>query len=216
MRSGKSVSSAIAIAVSRIKVWASGKGVDADTQAKASAALAQWEKLKSKSSGKTKLSIVDNDDNILNLSAFKMDDVSSAYQTHWGAKRAEWRKNNTSTPYLEDITNPYSYRYVKEVWSSYLIVSGEYPEKGLFKVPFKANKDGTFTFSDDIPVKQSYVAIKDAVELSAGMPDAELIKLSVVPCSEKEFGSLAEMVALSQRMPNKPLTERLGSFGIVI
>lgn len=52
-RTGKTLSTSIAIAISRIKVWAGGGGnVKADTRAKAAVALAQWEALKAKAGAK--------------------------------------------------------------------------------------------------------------------------------------------------------------------
>ncbi len=48
-KTGKDLSSAIAIAISRIKAWAAGgDGVSAKTSAKAAKALAEWEALKAK------------------------------------------------------------------------------------------------------------------------------------------------------------------------
>lgn len=215
VRSGKSVSSAIAIAVSKMRTWSvSGKG---DTKSKAIKALAEWEALKAKSKGKTNLSGTSN--NVLNLSAFKLDDVSTAYQHHWDVKRTEWNKAHRTGAAYESYISPnrYSYRYVKEVWSTFLIVKSDTGnDAALYKVPFKANKDGTFDFSEDIPVKQNYVVIKESAELSLDMSDEELLKLAVVPCSNKEQGSLAEMVELSQRMHNRSLDKRLESFGIVL
>lgn len=213
VRSGKSVSSAIAIAVSRCKVWASGGGdVDADTRGKAAAAIAQWEKLKSKSGKKTKLS--NQEENILNLTAFNLSDVSKAYQDHTSSKRREWNKTHRTSEYYSDYVNPYPYRYVKEVWSNYLIVQDESSSSSLSKVSFKANKDGSFVFEDEIPVKQNYVVIKDTTELSLDISDAELVKLSVVPCNQKERGSLSDMVALSARYEGKTLAEKFEDMGL--
>lgn len=52
-KTGKTLSSAIAIAISRIKKWAAGgDGVSAKTQSKAVKALAEWESLKAKVTAK--------------------------------------------------------------------------------------------------------------------------------------------------------------------
>lgn len=217
VRGGKSVSVAISIAVSRCKVWAAGGGgVNPDTRAKAAAAIAQWEAKKAKSGKKTKLtSELEEADMILNLTSFNLDAVSSAYQNYYNAKRVAWSKSHSINSYLEDYTNPYPYRYVKEVWSNYLIVKGDGGrDASLYKIPFTADKNGSFTFEDEVAVKQAYVVIKDTAELSAGMSDAELVKLSVVPCSTKEQGSLSDMVALSNRLSGKSLTEKFEDLGL--
>lgn len=143
MRSGRSRQTAIQMAIGRVKVWAAGGGnVKADTRAKAAKAVAQWEKMKLSAH---KLAEFDNDTgDVLILSAtlpsFSMDAARAQYQA---MVDEEYRGGGS---FDEDV--PVNL-WVKEVWSDFLVVSGDGGE--LFKVPFEV-KDGTFEFGDEEPV----------------------------------------------------------------
>lgn len=178
-----SVSQSIAIAVGRVKTWAAGGGgVTAKTKAQAAKALAQWESKKkaAKLDNKTKLS---NSDEILNLSSYNIDDIRRQYKEKYPA-------SNTSGPY----------RWIREMWSDYLIVNVESGLDESFKyvkVPYTVDKSGVATFGEEVEVKQAYVALSN---LETRLTDAQLEKAILIPCTEKVNRSLLQTVRLSQQL----------------
>lgn len=100
--------------------------------------------------------------------------------------------------YISQFKQPGVYRYVRELWSDYLIVAieaerGDSPIK-FIKVPFSVGKDNSITFGAETEVKQAFV------ELSHGAGDAYLEKAGLVPCTEKVNRSLLETVALANKL----------------
>lgn len=55
----------------------------------------------------------------------------------------------------------YAYRYVKEVWTDFILVCDESysvsESSNLVKVPYTVSSDGTVSFGSEIPVKVEYV-----------------------------------------------------------
>ena len=147
-KSGKSLSSAIAIAISRCKVWAAGGGnVDADTRAKAAKAIAEWSALKAKNKAKklVKASRADGSEYIMltNVGSFNTDTI-----------RAAWHRENRPRDYVADQeTVSEDYAYIKELWSDFVIVESR---EELFKVPYTV-KNGAVSFGEKTKVMVSYV-----------------------------------------------------------
>lgn len=231
LRGGKktSVSRAIAIAVSRVKVWASGKGVKADTQAKAAKAVAEWEAKRAKSKAKTaakktgsaaKKGAKDTvkataepggesldlavagyrDPNILTLTDYNVDIVRQAFEDRTRAARAAWRKANPNAGY-DDPGYP-SYLYIKEQWTTFLIVQSDYgrnPE--LYKVPYSVDDKLNVTFGDPVEVKSQYVEISDADDAGSDISDEQLQQMMAAcgPCPKAvtdKFLSLSKPTGL--------------------
>lgn len=179
----KSISQVIAIAVGRVKTWArGGGGVTAKTRAQAAKAVAQWEAKKkaAKLNNKVKASNSSEKYDVLNLTSYNVDDVRRQYRA-------------------DAVSTTGTYRWIREMWSDYLIVSveAEGDSTKFVKVPYTVDKDGKATFGEEKEVKQSYV------ELTAGdtrMTDAQLEKAAMIPCTAKVNRSLLETVALANKM----------------
>ncbi len=187
-RSGKTTSQAIAIAVSRVKKWAAGgDDVDADTRAKAAKALAQWEALKVKAKGKKAVkkaaskagddkvaaSRVD-DDLVLCLANvdYNVDLIRRAFESNTRRVRSEWRTANPNADY--DSGPPYW--YIKEQWTSHLIVAKDYDSPVLYKIPFTVDEKLAVDFADPVEVKTEYVVV-DSSDIADDYTDADLQKL---------------------------------------
>jgi hypothetical protein len=183
----KTISQVIAIAVSRVKVWASGGGgVTAKTRAKAAKAVAEWEAKKSaaKLDNKVKAS---NTDQILNLSSYNIDDIRRQYRENYPA-------SNNSGPY----------RWIREMWSDYLIVNvedsngaGISAKEKFVKVPYSVDKDGKATFGEEVAVKQQFVPLSN---LECSLTDAQLELAGLIPCTSKANRSLLDNVRLTQQL----------------
>lgn len=183
----KTISQVIAIAVSRVKVWAAGGGgVTATTKAKAAKAVSEWESKKkaAKLDNKMKAS---NSDEILNLSSYNIDDIRRQYQQSYPSA-------NNSGPY----------RWIREMWSDYLIVNVEDTTNGeisikdrYVKVPYTVDKAGKATFGDEVEVKQQFVPLSN---LNTTLTDAQLELAGLIPCTQKANRSLLENVRLSQQL----------------
>lgn len=191
-RSGKSTSQAIAIAVSRVKKWAAGgDNVDADTRAKAAKALAEWERLKAKSKSKSKAkhalaaSHRDGDGHpavlCLAKADYNVDIVRAAWETRQrAARKAYWAANPAGR--YEDAP---SSMWVKEQWTSHLIVSSDYgSDRKLYKVPYTVDTQDNVTFSEPVQVKTQYVTVDDTEVDGNEITDADLQKMmaTVGPC----------------------------------
>ena len=177
----KSISQVIAIAVSRVKVWAAGGGgVTAKTRAKAAKAVAEWEAKKkaAKLDNKTVKASYSGDITLL-LSSFNVDEVRRQYRG------------------LIDNPSTGEYSYVREMWSDFMIVSDESTTgTKTYKVPYTVDDKGIATFGDKTEVKQTYVELSHP-DLQTTLTDEQLEKATLIPCTQKFNGSLAEMVALS-------------------
>jgi len=174
IRSGKSKSTAIAIAISRVKAWAAGgDNVDVDTRAKAAAAVAAWEKLKASnkarsaskkvamSNSRGKLEQVISPYELLSLSvSYSMDSIRAQFtQKVTDARRA---RRSVTPDYASD---PWDYLYVKEVWTDYLIVTGDYGDSSKkYRVDYTVDKNGNATFSDPVEVMTKYVTVKQLAD----------------------------------------------------
>lgn len=86
-------------------------------------------------------------------SSYSMDAVREAYNSQEGAKRKALR---SASPYVEV---PYSYRYVKEVWTDFVVVCDESGTKygGLLKVPYTVDSKGTVSFGAEVAIRTEYV-----------------------------------------------------------
>jgi hypothetical protein len=82
-----------------------------------------------------------------------MDAVREAFNSQESAQRKAMR---SAAPYV-DV--PYSYRYVKEVWSDFLLVCDESGGKysGLVKIPYTVNSKGEISFGKEVQVRAEYV-----------------------------------------------------------
>lgn len=167
MKSGKSRSQAIAIAVSRIKKWAAGADdVNADTRAKAAKALAQWEKLKAKNAAK-KISLAMRDDYseylvLSNIGSFNTETVRRAWEAH---EREHRQAYEAAHPSSRDIAAPasalYPYRWVRELWTDFIIVECEYQDGMAYqKIPYTVSGNEV-TFGEPDPVVQKWVEAPD-------------------------------------------------------
>ncbi len=219
-RDGTPISRAIAIAVSRVKKWAAGADdVDADTRAKAAKALAEWEALKvknkaktaakkvtSRGSGRDRVEASNPDIGFVCLAKtdFNVDIVRQAFETQTRAKRAEWRAANPTATY--DDGPPYL--YIKEQWTSYLIVrtDGYRSDGKLFKVPYTVDAKQTVTFGEPVEVKTQYVAVPATEAPGADLDDTTLKQL-VAASDAADVDALARVVALAA--PRRSALERL-------
>lgn len=167
MKSGKSKSQAIAIALSRVKKWsAGGDNVDADTRAKSAKAVAQWEKAKAKNKSKSVVTAtnLDGDEYVLlsSSSSYNTEMVRRAWDTQERERRAQYE---AAHPVPSDRVAPtselYPYRWIREMWSDYIIVEVE-GEDGLRfeKYPYSYS-DGSITFGEPTPVEQVWQDVKD-------------------------------------------------------
>lgn len=174
MKGGKSKSQAIAIAVSRVKKWAAGgDDVDADTQAKATKAVAEWEALKAKNKAgnvvKASRSREEEAEYLMltYIPSYNMDVVRRAWDAQERERRHEYEEEYPSG---RDIAAPssalYPYRWIKEVWSDYIIVECETEESPtLLKIPFRVNPlSSKVTFGEGQKVAQVYVEIDDELD----------------------------------------------------
>lgn len=172
-----SVSQSIAIAVSRAKAWARGQGgVTAKTRAKAAKAVAEWESKKkaAKLDNKVKMS----NSGMLELASYNVDDIRRQYR--------------------EGQVTPGTHRWVREMWSDYLIVAVESEDSmKFFKVPYTVDKTGKATFGQEVEVKQAFVELSN---LTSRLTDAQLETATLIPCTEKHNRSLLETVRLSKQL----------------
>ncbi len=159
MRSGKSKSSAIAIAVSRVKKWAAGApGVDAKTRGKAAAAVAEWEALKAKNKAKkiVKATRDDGSEYLLLSESYNTDMVRRSWDAQERARREEYQQAN---PGSNNINAPasamYPYRWIREVWSDYIIVESDEGDGDCdyLKIPY-TYEDGEIKFGTPVEVEQ--------------------------------------------------------------
>lgn len=158
-KTGKSLSSAIAIAISRCKKWAAGgDNVDADTRAKAAKAIAEWEALKTKNKAKkdgkkVKLSAGDEGTYVaLSVGSFNTDIVNRAWNARReAAERAAYA--NRGDGRAEDV--PYS--WIRELWTDFIIVDTGDKDGGLAKVPYEVHDGDEVVFGDPVSVRQTYV-----------------------------------------------------------
>lgn len=166
MKSGKSKEQAIAIAISRIKKWAAGGGdVDADTRAKSAKAVAQWEKAKAKNKAKNlvKMSYAEGDYIMLAYGgSYNTDTVRSAWDAQERVRRQAYEKTNRSS---SDMAVPasemYPYRWVREVWSDFIIIEDESPEGRCYhKIPYYV-EHGEVEFGEGVEVEQIWATVGD-------------------------------------------------------
>ena len=165
-KTGKTTSQAIAIAVSRVKKWAAGgDNVEPDTRAKAAKALAQWEKMKAKSKGKTVAASMRHDGSeyimLSAVASYSMDRVREAFSAKERTKRELIERANSLMRDQDEAMEPIpcEYRYVREVWSDFLIVEDGKSPQGFVKVPYTVAADGTITWGAETPVMQTYTDV---------------------------------------------------------
>lgn len=161
MKSGKSKSSAIAIAVSRVKKWAAGgDGVDADTVAKSAKAVAQWEALKAKNKAKQVVKATREDGAaylmLSNVGSFNTEIVRRAWDAqerlrHHAYEEVHGDSSNIASPPSEF----YSYHWVRELWSDFIIVEseGSGAQSTYLKIPYGVSGNKVF-FGEPEPVEQ--------------------------------------------------------------
>lgn len=165
-KEGHDLSSAIAIAIGRSKDWAKGgDGVDADTQAKAAKAVAQWEALKAKNaSGKVaKLSREDGSGYLMlsNVGTFNTEVVRRAWDAIEREKRKAYREKH---PQAHDAYDVIPYTYIRELWTTYIIVETEGRGGNAFaKIPYTVSKNNEVTFGAPVPVEQVWKDEKGAL-----------------------------------------------------
>jgi hypothetical protein len=196
-KSGHSTSQAIAIAVGTAKRWAHGSGkVNASTRAKAAAAVADWERKKAQSHAQTAAKhagratvaasgLYGPTYEYLSLCGpdFNVDSVRNAWNAQESARRDAIRQDavNSGAPGGYDI--PYvPYRYIKEMWSSFLIIAEDDTSGNeLCQVPYTVEPDGDVDFGDETPVVTMYIPIpipddetlESAADDDSAGPDAE-------------------------------------------
>jgi hypothetical protein len=216
-RTGKSISTSIAIAVSRVKKWAAGADdVDADTRAKAAKALAQWEALKAKNKTKTaakkatgrggadrdrqrvSTSATDHDILCLAKTDFNVDMVRKAFDAATSKARTDWRTANPAGSYADGPP----YYYVREQWTNFLIVQadGSRGAEKLYKVPYSVDAKQQVSFDDPVEVKTQYVVVKDTEMPGADLSDAA-IQQAVDLCERADAQALLRVAALGRSSP---------------
>lgn len=164
-RSGKPLSSAIAIAISRTKKWAAGgDNVDADTRAKSAKAIAQWEALKAKNkAGNIVKASYEDGSGYLMLSyipSFNTNIVRRAWEVLDRQVRQMWEAEHSSNDSYgsEVVSSSIPYRYIKEVWTDFILVELEDVDVELWKVPFTVHPlTKEVTFQTPVAVKTIYV-----------------------------------------------------------
>jgi len=137
-----------------------GKNTHPAVRAAAVKAKAQWLKLRAKNAARS-VTRGDTQSDLSNADMdWSMDSVREAY-TKRNRDRQQARRNARAAkglpPYSEGPDT--DYRYVKEVHSNHVIVSGD-GEK-TFKVPYDVKKNGKFKFGTEEEVKQVYVPASD-------------------------------------------------------
>ena len=171
MKSGKSKEQAIAIAISRVKKWAAGgDDVDADTRAKSAKAAAQWEAAKAKNKGKKVIKASREDGvNYLMLSALGSFNTETVRRAWDAQERDRRRAYEGAHEGARDIAAPasalYPYRWIRELWSDYIIVESEEPTPKYLRYPYEANGT-TVVFGEPTEVEQTWQEVEDD-ELSA-------------------------------------------------
>jgi hypothetical protein len=179
----KSISQVIAIAVNRVKVWAGGGGgVTAATKAKAAKAVAEWEKKKAAAKLNNKKVKASAEEITLNFAnSYNIDDI-----------RRQYGENNST---------PGNYRWIREMWSDFLIVSIETDGQPLkfVKVPYSVDSDGKAEFGDELEVKQAFVEASHS-DLMTELTDAQLEKAAMIPCTQKDNRSLVENIAIGKKL----------------
>lgn len=170
---GYTISNAIATAVNTVKRWARGgtvtksgttKRVSKATQAKAAAALASWERKKAQAKARRVANLATPlDERILMIDlSYNMEMVRNAFGAEEEKRRVAWRKRHPYKPGAIDTTPMYPYRYVKEVWSDYLIIQGENGKH--FKIPYKVDeKNNRVQFGTEVEVKPTFVELASSV-----------------------------------------------------
>lgn len=193
-KTGKTTSQAIAIAVSRVKKWAAGgDDVKADTRAKAAKALAQWEKMKAKSKGKTVAASMRHDGSeyicLSAVASYNVDRVREAFNSKEREKRELIEQANRLLRDRDDDDGmvkaiPCDYRYVREVWTDFLIVEDGKSPQGFVKIPYTVAGDGKISWGAEQPVVQTYTT----VALSAGRSNPRPGKQVVSAEGSRKYG----------------------------
>lgn len=176
MRSGKTKSQAIAIAVSRVKKWAGGADdVDADTRAKAAKAVAQWEALKGKNKAKNVVAASYQTDEgeepyllLTYIPSYKTDIVRMAWESIERSRRETWNAEHRSyTDASSDSdtvasSNYYPYRWIKELWTDYIIIENESDSQPVLqKIPFSVHPvTKAVSFGEPVEVEQLWVEVQ--------------------------------------------------------
>ena len=167
MKSGKSKSSAIAIAISRTKAWAAGgDDVDADTRAKAAKAVAEWNALKAKNKSKKLVKATDELGDYVMLSDIPSFNTSIV--------REAWEQTESSLRRQSGDPDSYPYRWVRELYTDYIIV--EINERGkprFAKIPYTVSGDDV-VFGNPTAVENVWVETDETVTLSLSEEDLEL------------------------------------------
>lgn len=170
MKSGKTMSQAIAIAISRIKKWAvGGDDVDADTVAKSVKALAEWTALKAKNAaGKiVKASSSDGDYLFLsNIGSFNTDLVRRAWTAHYRLNRPK-----LDDGYVSDSG------YISELWTDHLIIENYDGETRYEKVPYSIS-GADVVFGEPQRVERSWVPVNDDLSLNEQKLLSAVLKMS--------------------------------------
>jgi hypothetical protein len=189
MKSGKSKSQAIAIAISRVKKWsAGGDDVDADTRAKSAKAVAQWEAAKAKNKGKKviKASRGDGQDYLMlsSIGSYNTDMVRRAWDARERMRRAAHEVEHPRSGNTAPESEMYPYRWVREVWSDYIIVENEgSTDLEYLKFPYVYD-DGEIIFGEPTEVKQVWEEVDDDGDLSA--LERDLLKDIYIVASSKQ------------------------------
>jgi hypothetical protein len=212
-KTGKTTSQAIAIAVSRCKKWAAGgSDVDAKTRAKAAAAVAEWEKKKAAAHAKNvKLARRDHTTGPLagteyillaspSISSYSMDRIREAFNSKERARRdlidqanaALRAATGTISSYPTTIDN--DYRYVREVWTDFLIVEDGKSPQGFIKVPYTVSDDGVISWGTETPAMQEYVDVSASNPSAASSPISgalgRVIALAAAGKDDKPYGDV--------------------------
>lgn len=210
-RSGKTTSQAIAIAVSRMKVWAVTG--EPDTKAKAAKALAEWEKLRAKSKAKTAKKIATShgseDEEYVFLAKLDVPEFSiESVRMAWEKKNREDRQAAREARRAQD-QDPYDgspesdYRYVREMWSTFMILQGEDSGGLYYKVPYSVTSKGAVTFGKEQKVVVDYKPIKDSSQSTEETSEVAMSALDLDAWADLTSVALtpSERIALAMEKP---------------
>lgn len=189
------ISRSIAVAVNTVKRWAKGgtvtksgttKRITPKTQALAAKALAEWNAKKARA--KLDLSVeLTREEKVALIDlavSFNTEVVRRAYRHRQEVKREAMyerhrRANKGKKPEEMEPYPKVPYRYVKEVWSDHLIVSGD--DESLFKVPYVVGPtNNDVTFGKESEVTQEYVELSFPVT-------TEMIDLALTKDGRKSY-----------------------------
>lgn len=140
------------------------------------------------------------------MASINLDEVRRAFNNHDQARRdaARKKRGETMDPYsTEPVPEMPPYRYIREMWSDFLIVESEGRKRGgsLHKVPFEVGEKGSIKFGPEKAVKIEYVELSASAELLWQSPEFRLRKSRAVRSSGNYDSAVDNLIALAGAAP---------------